>query len=560
MRRGRRGVSLEEGQVNQPAPVGAGPADDPAGYGPALRWFVVAVFAATLLWAVSAARVGWHHTLSDWHGFRQTQTALTSYYLLKGGPFFRYETPVVGYPWSIPFEFPLYQWVVAFLARNLHTPLDQTGRFVSEVFFYLSLLAMWGVLSELGVRRTYRLVFLTLTLASPEYVFYSRTFMIESTALSFCVAYLYFILRYVRTRRASDAALGGLCGTLGALVKVTTFPSFALVAGLYYLFTLNRERRLFKPSKLLSSHAAPLLTFFLLPLLVTKAWVQYTDQVKMLNTVGTQLTSSALTLWNFGTLRHRFLAATWRTFFLRIVPDIVGGNVVGLLPLVGLCFARYRLAAFAVSVCGFLACFLVFIQLHVIHGYYAYANGVFLIAAVSWCIVALLEARGWRAVLGAALLLIGAANSVAGYYGRGYRLQFYGDQKTPFSKLQGANSLQFAGVSDAAMRLTRPDDVLLGFGLEWSSELPYYSQRRAVMWPSFIGEENFDNPDLRETLGKLGGNHIGALVVCNASRNNSQLILRATAEFGLAREPAYADEMCAVYPSLDNLTDGSRRP
>src|SRR5205085_7609306 len=170
-------------------------------------------------------------------------------------------------------------------------------RFVSELFFYLSLLAVWGILSELGVRRAHRLVFLTLMLVSPEYVFYSRTFMIESTALCFCSAYLYFLFRYLRSRRAADGALGGLFGILGALVKVTTFPGFALVGGVYCLIKIDRERRSAEApkrplSKVLSPHVVTLLVFFCLPVLVAKAWVQYTDQIKSLNTAGAYLTSS----------------------------------------------------------------------------------------------------------------------------------------------------------------------------------------------------------------------------------------------------------------------------
>ena len=42
----------------------------------------------------------------DVHSFRQTQTALTSYWFIHQGFQFAYETPVVGAPWAIPFEFP----------------------------------------------------------------------------------------------------------------------------------------------------------------------------------------------------------------------------------------------------------------------------------------------------------------------------------------------------------------------------------------------------------------------------------------------------------------------
>src|SRR6476620_12070476 len=62
------------------------------------------------LWAVSQ---GWNHPLMDFHSFRQTQTAISTAYLIQGGNWLSSETPVLGAPWSIPFEFPVYRWMVA---------------------------------------------------------------------------------------------------------------------------------------------------------------------------------------------------------------------------------------------------------------------------------------------------------------------------------------------------------------------------------------------------------------------------------------------------------------
>lgn len=45
--------------------------------------------------------------------FRETQTALSDYWMTQGGPKLIYETPVTGFPYKIPFEFPLFQWLAA---------------------------------------------------------------------------------------------------------------------------------------------------------------------------------------------------------------------------------------------------------------------------------------------------------------------------------------------------------------------------------------------------------------------------------------------------------------
>jgi hypothetical protein len=50
------------------------------------------------------AGMGWSNTILDAHGFRQTQTALTTYFMIGQAPKLAYETPVLGPPWSIPLE------------------------------------------------------------------------------------------------------------------------------------------------------------------------------------------------------------------------------------------------------------------------------------------------------------------------------------------------------------------------------------------------------------------------------------------------------------------------
>ena len=85
----------------------------------ALRALLVIAF----IHALGVLAVGINQPLLDWHYFRQTQTALTAYWLLKGGPWFAYLTPVLGAPWSVPFEFPVYQLITAAVAA-MGVPLD----------------------------------------------------------------------------------------------------------------------------------------------------------------------------------------------------------------------------------------------------------------------------------------------------------------------------------------------------------------------------------------------------------------------------------------------------
>jgi hypothetical protein len=188
------------------------------------------IFAVCLIHSLWAISRGWNNPLIDAHAFRQTQTAISVFYLLKGSPWLAYETPVLGVPWSIPMEFPLYQGIVAILVKLFQTPIDQTGRFVSAFFFYLSLIPIYVILSYLQVARAFRWLFLSLFLASPLYLFWARTFMIESTALFFSLAYLACIAVYFRYKSPIIALLACLFGIAASLTKVTTMAGFLILA------------------------------------------------------------------------------------------------------------------------------------------------------------------------------------------------------------------------------------------------------------------------------------------------------------------------------------------
>ncbi|MDR1196310.1 MAG: hypothetical protein LBL00_07540, partial [Endomicrobium sp.] len=74
-------------------------------------------------------------------GFRQTQTAITvSTYTYEGVSILKYKTPVLGAPWTLPYEFPTYQ-LSAFAAYKLsnlffNTNLNVILRLTNIFYFY----------------------------------------------------------------------------------------------------------------------------------------------------------------------------------------------------------------------------------------------------------------------------------------------------------------------------------------------------------------------------------------------------------------------------------------
>ncbi len=146
----------------------------------------------------------------DFYSFRQTQTALTAYWLGQNGFSLAYETPVAGPPWSIPFEFPLYQYLVALVSQASHISLDASGRLVSFLFLVLCLVPARAITRNLKLSDSAFYIFAALLMSSPLYLYWGRTFMIETATLFFSIAGIkYFIERLQTCQFRKSVALGG---------------------------------------------------------------------------------------------------------------------------------------------------------------------------------------------------------------------------------------------------------------------------------------------------------------------------------------------------------------
>ena len=92
--------------------------------------------------------------LTDSYAFRQTQTAITARYFSGFSDFLTYQTPVLGPPWSIPFEFPIYQALAKGLQVTSGLSLESSGRLVSIAFFLLCFWPLHCLLRAWQVRNT----------------------------------------------------------------------------------------------------------------------------------------------------------------------------------------------------------------------------------------------------------------------------------------------------------------------------------------------------------------------------------------------------------------------
>lgn len=491
----------------------------------------------SLGFSLYATSVGFYNTIFDFHGFRQAQTAISADSILHGGSFLHYETPVLGPPWPVPFEFPLYQGIVAVLARAFSTRLDQTGRFVSILFYYLCFFPLASILSHIGLRRTQMVPALALFAMSPIYIFWSRVFMIESTALFLSLMYTDQMFRLVVGKRRwqyrhlmSGAAFGALAG----LVKVTTFAPFFALGTSLAAWGLWRDRESGKFKGSIAAAVATLCVVF--PVAVTWCWTKFADEVKAQNPFGVYLTSTnkGMIAWNFGTLAQRLQFQNYIHFLIAAnlhIGSIVTAAVV-LMVYVWLC-GRWNWLAVACLVL-YVATTLTFFNLHYQHEYYPYSDAIFLVVAIGALIASVLKIRGPGAWIGIELLVVEMA--ACGYC---YLTHYY--------PIQSKNAPGRPAAAALVDNTTKPDSVIVILGMDWSSEFPYQSHRRAIMDTSFsIKELISDSGPVERAISNEGPQNIAALVACDEGRHELRLpmLLR---DIGLPPAANLHADACDIY-------------
>jgi hypothetical protein len=458
------------------------------------------ILVLALLFALAVLCVGLFQPLLDQYQFRQTQTALTSYWLMRGGPIFAYETPVAGFPWSIPFEFPVYQ-IIAALLSGIGVPLDAAGRIVSFAFFVGCLWPLHVLFRALRFDDTTFPCVAILFLLCPLYLFWGRTFMIETCALFFSLLWLAHLARFFAEPRLAAAAIALVAGSLGVLAKATTFPAFAVLGGLLLL----KECYGAWTAGVLGERARPLLLALLViaaPFVVGGAWTVYSDAVKAHNEIGVRLTSFALAPWTFGTWGQRFGATLWRdVVWRRALSDAFGYAAIPALALIVVTsLSRKYLYVIAACVLAFLVPFLVFANLHIVHTYYQTANAIFIVAAAGLAVAGLMRMK--RNCL--AVLCLGGLVAGQLLY---FRSAYAGLLTNDFSL-----EPRFR-IANLARSATGPDTSLVIIGGDWSSVIPYYAQRRSLAIPHWATVASWRRI-LAAPQRYLDGVPLGGVVYC----------------------------------------------
>lgn len=444
------------------------------------------------------------------HAFRQTQTALTSYWMIQEGWRLDYQTPVAGYPWAIPFEFPIFQSLVALIASLGNYQLDSVGRLLSFCFLLACAWPAFKLYNKLNLSSKVAWVFCTLLLSSPIYLFWGRTFMIETAAMFFALSALPYALELCAPQpRWRSVLFFMLFGTLGTLQKVTTALPVIMVAGFIILAAYIKNSGTKIPSW---QYIVRIMMSFAVPIIAAVLWTNYTDLIKQQNAFGTALTSEALAKWNFGTIEQRFDFGIYKTIFWDRVLANNAGGIIGVILLGGaLYYCERRIKAILlVSITLFALPLFIFINLHFVHDYYQTASVLFLTGALAVASVHWPAKYAMRFDISLVIVLILVISNMY-HFKTGYANDIT-------AQINSSTSTTLA-VSDVIRRYTPEDSGIVVFGDDWNSETAYYAQRKTFTVPGWF--KGYDSV-WKEPAKFLGDKELGGLVFY-ASGNNPSL-------------------------------------
>jgi hypothetical protein len=456
--------------------------------------------------------------LLEHEAWRQTQTALTSYWMMREGWSLAYQTPVLGYPWEIPLEFPIYQSIVAFIAALGNFPLDPVGRWVSFAFLAACLWPAWQISRRLALPTMAVWIFAILLLSSPIYLFYGRNFLMETAALFFTLASIPYAIELRDARpKATSALWFAFFTTLGMLQKITTtLPVTAVLLAILVVAHLWQEGVSFPARRRLLLLAAA----FGAPLLITACWFQYANAFRTLNPLMTEINHT-----NAGMIRSWFSGND-----LRLNPEVLrsifwermfkhnGAGSFGLATLllgflIGDKSIRIIIAAalvmFAIPV-------LMFIPHHHFLDYYQVSVAAYMLGAIAVALTAVLRIYGKNTLLPAAVCAVFA---MLNYF---YFSHVYGAYLR--QDLNEKNNATLAA-SRYIKEHTPSDTGIVVFGLwakgsivpvnSWSSEMAYYSERKALT----VRDGNIHLVQ-HDPASFLGDRKLGAMVFCGGNRTS----------------------------------------
>jgi hypothetical protein len=421
---------------------------------PLVRWFPVIVLGLVVLLHLPTLGA----PLLDRHDFRQTQTAFTArIYHEDGIDLLHPKLPVLGPPWEVPFEFPLFQAAAA-LVIDTGLPEDMALRSTGLASFVLAGALLW-LLVRHQAGRLGAGVALVVFAASPLAIEWSRSALIEYLALSLALAFALAGLRWREGLATRWFVAALVLGSLAAMVKITTAAFW--IAPFAILGTWRDD----EPAPARKQIGAWVVT--IVPILAGLAWTRWADAIKAASEATAWLTSTALTSWNFGTVAQRLEPDQWEHVVANVI--YLGGGIA--LPLLAIPIFLYAMerrqlrfwAWIAITLAGPVVAFF---NLYYVHDYYATAvtASVAALVGVGFAALAAMRSVAARFVMVAAVV----ASAAVWILNISYWTRTFDPVADPSGVLPLAAQID---------RETSPDQYVAIVGRDWSPSVLYYADR-----------------------------------------------------------------------------------
>ena len=417
---------------------------------------------------------GVDRSLNEMFSFRQTQTAWGAKSILNfDAKFLHPEVPVLGPPFEIPFEFPLFQWLHVIFSKIFEDDIDKSGRILALLIFQCAV-----IMTYLIVRNLFNATIGVLVAFGVEFnsfnVQWGFAVLIDYLSVLLFLVGIYFILK--NNFQKIYLLIGLSLITIATCVKLTTYVVF--IPLIIYILS----------NKIIKHKLQVMLIFVANPIIFSYLWSAYADSIKNDNPYTIWLNSRNLIPWNFGTISQRLDPPTYLRLINRHEDLILGIPFLLVLVLVLFYFnnksisKKHKWITLSLIVGSILGPF-IFINLYFVHDYYMIANNILVTTIVVVVLYNIIReySKKYFTLQTLFLLTFCVFSTWVSPLGIEYFKNLASKPQDPErSKMLSSN--------------TQESDLVLVMDCNgWDPTLLYYSNRRGLMyWSNYEEPQNFN--------------------------------------------------------------------
>lgn len=446
------------------------------------------VFGAIVVIGTLARYPGLHRKLIDRQGFRQTQTAFTIRELAHHGMHLLHPPlPVLGPPWTVAMEFPLFQAIGALMVRA-GLSSDVAGRLLGLLWFEATAVVLFLLVRKIATVRA-ALIAAVLFQAVPLNAQFGFASLMEYMATAGCLASIYAVWKWFDGGRWWWLVVAGISSGVGFLTKVTTGAAWMAPLAVLAFIVVRTDWRAQWRRVAIGLAAAPGVG-----LVLTEWWTHYSDAEKAASPATAFLQSNKLWWWNSGPISERLNGGNEQVVLDRITNLMTGPWPLLVAAIVMLALARHnRLMKLSLVLVPLLGT-QVFFNLYVHHDYYQCALVPAYVSIMAIGIDEVAQRITWRAaLLRPAIAVAGVVAILATTWTSNLGSLVHKNLAMTWNTIPWQ--------SRELLDHTPPGSQILTVGChDWDSRYLYYAHRRGLMLPALSAQDHEPMPPLTPAI------------------------------------------------------------